>query len=66
VIGTIRNSRNRPDHGRQQERDLSRQRGPDADQARAEAIDGGGAQRLAVERKPKKQQRPDDEAMVMA
>src|SRR6202022_4493361 len=54
-------SRNRPDQGRQKERDLSRQRGSDADQARAEAIDGGGAKRLAVERKAEKQPQADDE-----
>ena len=54
-------SRNRADHGSEQERDLSRQRGADADQPGAEAIDGGGAQRLAVERQPEEQPETDDE-----
>ena len=54
-------ARDRADHRGQQERDLARQRGPDADQPRAEAVDGGGAQRLAVERKAEEQPQRDDE-----
>jgi len=61
VIGTIRIPEIAPITESQQERDLSRQRGPDADQTRAEPVDGGGAQRLAIQRKAEEQPEPDNE-----
>ena len=35
--------------------------GPDADKARAQPVDGGGAKRLAVQRKAEEQPQPDNE-----
>src|SRR5204863_1445740 len=54
-------SRDRSDHRGQKECNLSRQRGPDADETRAQAVDCGSAQRLAVEGKAEKQPEADDE-----